>query len=134
MRLHHRVHHAREQHDEPLEPARPLLRLREPLRDRHLRIRLHEQEPEGRPVRRLLVLAIEHPDREIRKHPAVHDHVLVVRLRVLDPHRLEEERDGHRCPHRVDDPLVIGIKPVVDVVPRQPDQFAPGDVGGVHDQ
>ena len=50
------------------------------------------------------------------------------------PDRLEEERDRHGRPHRVDDALPCGLQPVLGVVPGKAHALAPGDVRDVDDQ
>ena len=69
---------------------------------------LDEQQAERRPVRLLEIAGVEEPHREVGEHAAVDDHVLVVRLGVLDPDRLEEDRDRHAHAHGECDLELVG--------------------------
>jgi hypothetical protein len=93
---------------------------------------LDEEQTEGRPRRYFGVRAIEEPDREVREHSAVDDHVLAVRLLVRDRNRLEEDRDAHAHPHGPGDRELVRVDPELVGVARQDEQPVRRRVGRDH--
>jgi hypothetical protein len=84
------------------------------------------------PVGHVLAGAVEQPDREIGEHPAVDDHVLMVRQLVRDPDGLEEDRDRHAHPHRQRHLDRVGVESQLTRVAWKDEQLPRGDVGGDH--